>query len=97
MNVEIGTEAGQFLFWEFVSNFRYCVFAVWVGWWSFWLKNCWGGGGAVGFELNETRAKKVLAYFHMFLLRSKVLSKQRKEGKLCRSFPPFHSQHFGTK
>ncbi len=27
MNVDIGTEAEQFLFWS-VSNFRYCVFAV---------------------------------------------------------------------
>ncbi len=30
MNAEIGTEAEQFLFWAFFSNFRYCVFAVHV-------------------------------------------------------------------
>jgi hypothetical protein len=28
MNMEIGTEGGHFLCWEFFSNFRYCVFAV---------------------------------------------------------------------
>jgi hypothetical protein len=29
MNVGIGTVAAQFLFCEYVSNFRYSIFAVW--------------------------------------------------------------------
>jgi hypothetical protein len=33
MNVEIGTVATQFLFWEYLfSNFRYCIFAAQLSW-----------------------------------------------------------------
>jgi hypothetical protein len=44
MNVETGTEAAQFPYWDMFSNFRYSIFAVWVDSSVVRAHNSWSGG-----------------------------------------------------